>query len=175
MDERGSGHYNYINKIMYMLFVNDNTNILRLKKEDEKKKYIEKHFTNKLIVNYLVEILINFTIFEKDGALNIREYLDNIFIHIVDIFGFITSYIPMYELFYKNFNRLNKKQLLILTNLKYIFIEFLYKPRIQVIDIDDLVNNLKNINKLIYKKNISNKLNNFRKNKNSFTRKNFKK
>jgi hypothetical protein len=81
----------------------------------------------------------------------------------------------MYELFYKNFNRLNKKQLLILTNLKYIFIEFLYKPRIQVINIDDLVNNLKTINKLIYKKNISNKLNNFRKNKNSFTRKNFKK
>ena len=175
IDERGSGHYNYINKIMYMLFVNDNTNILRLKKEDEKKKYIEKHFTSKLIVNYLVEILINFTIFEKNGALNIREYLDNIFIHIVDIFGFITSYIPMYELFYKNFNRLNKKQLLIFKNLKYIFIEFLYKPRIQVIDIDDLVNNLKNINKLIYKKNISNKLNNFRKNKNSFTRKNSKK
>jgi hypothetical protein len=175
IDERGLGHYNYINKIMYMLFVDDETNISRLKQEDDKKKYIEKHFTNKLIVNYLVEILINFTIFKNDGALNIRDYLDNIFVHIVDIFGFITCYIPLYELFFRNFNRLNKKQLLILKNLKYIFIEFLYKPRIQVINIDDLVNNLKTINKLIYKKNISNKLNNFRKNNNSFTRKNFKK
>jgi serine/threonine protein kinase len=164
--ERGLGHYKYINKIIYCLFIHDIKNIKQIKQ-----------LTNKIIVNYLVEVVINFTFFKNDGSLNMREYLDTIFIHIVDIYGFIISYFPLYELFYENFNSLNEKQLLIFKKLKKIFIEFLYKPRIQVIDIDDLVNNLKNINKIIYykPKNISNKLNNFRKNKNSFTRKNFKK
>jgi len=164
--ERGLGHYKYINKIIYCLFIHDIKNIKQIKL-----------LTNKLIVNYLVKILIHFTFFKNDGSLNLREYLDTIFIHIIDVFGFIISYFPLYELFYENFSLLNEKQLLIFKKLKYIFIDFLYKPRINVIDINDLVNNLKNINKIIdYKpKNvsISNKLNRFR--KKSLTRKNLKK
>lgn len=168
--ERGLGHYKYINKIMYMLFI-FSKNIKKIKQ-----------FTNKFIINYLVEILINYTFFKNDGSLNLREYLDTIFIHIVDVFGFIISYFPLYELFYENFNRLDEKQLLIFKKLKYIFVEFLYKPRIQVIDINKLVSDLKNINKLIHNKNLvvyektknfSNKLKNFR-NNNLLTRKKYK-
>jgi hypothetical protein len=110
-----------------------------------------------------------------------RDYLDNVFIQIVDVWGFIISYFPLYELFYENYSILNEKQLLIFKKLKYIFLEYLYKPRIKIIDIESLVNDLKNINEIIqskknnkYNKSVSNKYNNFRKNNNSLTRKKLK-
>ena len=97
--ERGLGHYKYINKIIYCLFIHDIKNIKQIKL-----------LTNKLIVNYLVKILIHFTFFKNDGSLNLREYLDTIFIHIIDVFGFIISYFPLYELFYENLRTFFKKQ-----------------------------------------------------------------
>lgn len=179
--ERGLGHYKYINKIMYMLFFDNIRDIENLNSEHDKKKYIQKHFTNKFIINYLNEILLNYTLFKSDGLLNMRDYLDNVFIQIVDVWGFIISYFPLYELFYENYSILNEKQLLIFKKLKYIFLEYLYKPRIKIIDIESLVNDLKNINEIIqskknnkYKKSVSNKYNNFRKNNNSLTRKKLK-
>ena len=156
--ERGLGHYKYINKIMYMLFYHEITsithkadvvNIKNTQVEHDQKKYIEKHYTSKFINNYLVEILLNFTSFRSDGTLNLREYLDNIFIKIVDVFGFTVSYFPLYELLFENYNVLNENQMLLFDNLKKIFLEYLYNPRIQPINIDNLVNNLKNINKII--------------------------
>lgn len=167
-ETRGPGHIKYINKIMYMLFSIQTNNI-------PKKNtlfYIEEHFTNKIITEYLVEILLNFTIFKSDGRLNLREYLDNVFIKIVDIWGLIISYFPLYELLFENYKNLNNKQLLIFNELRNIFLEYLYKPRIKAINIDDLVNSLKNINKIIQNKTISNKLVSFRKKiKNSVTKK----
>ena len=156
--ERGLGHYKYINKIMYMLFYHEITsithkadvvNIKNTQVEHDQKKYIEKHYTSKFINNYLVEILLNFTSFRSDGTLNLREYLDNIFIKIVDVFGFTVSYFPLYELLFENYNVLNENQMLLFDNLKKIFLEYLYNPRVQPINIDNLVNNLKNINKII--------------------------
>ena len=167
-ETRGPGHIKYINKIMYMLFSIQTNNI-------PKKNtlfYIEEHFTNKIITEYLVEIFLNFTIFKSDGRLNLREYLDNVFIKIVDIWGLIISYFPLYELLFENYKNLNNKQLLIFNELRNIFLEYLYKPRIKAINIDDLVNSLKNINKIIQNKTISNKLVSFRKKiKNSVTKK----
>jgi hypothetical protein len=140
--------------------------------EKDTLSYVEEHFTNKIITEYLVEILLNFTTFKSDGRLNVREYLDNVYIKIVDIWGLIISYFPLYELLFENYKNLNKKQSLIFTALRDIFLEYLYKPRIQAINITDLVNSLKNINKIIQNKNISNKLVSFRKKiKNSVTKK----
>ncbi len=169
--ERGLGHYKYINKIMFMLYNHSIPKSLNLINDHDKKKYIEKNYTHKLIINYLIEILLNFTSFKKeDGSLNMREYLDNVFIKIVDIFGFIISYFPIYQLLYANYKVLDKKQMLILNKLKFIFIEYLYKPRIQEININNLVNDLENINKIIRIKNNSNKNKDLR--KNNITRKN---
>jgi hypothetical protein len=180
--ERGLGHYKYINKIMYMLFFEDIRDMENLDSKQDKKKYIQQHYTNKFIINYLVEILLNYTSFKNDGSLNMRDYLDNVFIQIVDVWGFIISYFPLYELFYENYNILNEKQLLIFKKLKFIFLEYLYKPRIKNINIESLVNDLRNINEIIeskknnkYIKSVSNKFNNFRKNNNSLTRKILKK
>jgi hypothetical protein len=167
-ETRGPGHLKYINKIMYMLFSNQTKDVTK----NNKMSFIEEHFTNKIITEYLVEILINFTSFKSDGRLNMREYLDNVYIKILDIWGLIISYFPLYELLFENYKNLNKKQSLIFSALRNIFLEYLYKPRIQAINIDDLVNSLKNINKIIQNKNVSNKLVSFRKKiNNSVTRK----
>ena len=173
-DERGLGHYKYINKIMYMLFYHDvtgyagaddtdvdnaaeysnnsKTNKMRNDTETENdniKKYIEKKYTIPYIINYLVEVLLHFTKFKSDGSLNLRIYLDTIFIKIVDVWGFIISYIPLYELLFANYNNLTKNQLLVLTKLKKVFLKYLYEPRIQPINIENLEYDLKEINRLI--------------------------
>jgi serine/threonine protein kinase len=102
--ERGMGHYSFINIIMLMLFGNELKNI----DEKNKEKIIESEFTLPYICNYIIEILINFTKFREDGSLNLRVYLDTVFIKIVDIWGFVISYIPIFELLHENYENLNK-------------------------------------------------------------------
>jgi hypothetical protein len=162
-EERGLGHFKYINKIMYMLFYHDisakyksssNETKSENKSDDSEhynnlKKYVEEKLTIPYIVNYLVEILLHFTKFKSDGSLNLRVYLDNVFIKIIDIWGFIISYVPLYELLFENYTKLTNNQHLIIKKLKKIFIKYLYEPRIKPINIEDLERDLKEINLLI--------------------------
>jgi serine/threonine protein kinase len=113
------------------------------------KKFIETNYTLPCIINYLVEILIHYTKFKKDGSLNMRYYLDNIFIHIIDVWGFVISYLPLYELLFENYHNLTETQLLLFTKLKYIFLKYLYEPHIELITLTNLENDLKEINNLI--------------------------
>jgi hypothetical protein len=147
MKERGHGHYKYINKIMYMLFRYDvisNSNYQ--KNNNDIKEYIEINYTLPYIINYLVEILMHFTRFKSDGSLNLRYYLDNIFIKIIDIWGFVVSYLPLYELLFENYDNLTEKQMTIFMKLKHIFLNFLYQPRNNLIIVENLENNLKELN-----------------------------
>ena len=148
MKERGQGHYKYINKIMYMLFKYD----VSLKDNNNLKKFIETNYTLPCIINYLVEVLLHFTKFNNDGSLNMRYYLDNIFIHLIDVWGFVISYLPLYELLFENYDNLTEVQMLIFTKLKYIFLNYLYHPQIELINLTNLENDLKEINTLIKNK-----------------------
>jgi serine/threonine protein kinase len=158
MKERGQGHYKYINKIMYMLFKYDETlideyannqNLKHDNNDNNLKKFIETNYTLPCIINYLVEILIHYTKFKKDGSLNLRYYLDNFFIHIIDVWGFIISYLPLYELLFENYDKLTETQMLIFTKLKYIFLKYLYEPHVELINLTNLENYLKELNSLI--------------------------
>ena len=97
----------------------------------------------------MVEVLIHFTRFKPDGSLNLRYYLDNIFIKIIDIWGFIVSYLPLYELLFENYDNLTEKQMMIFMKLKHIFLNFLYEPRNNLIIVENLENNLKELNILL--------------------------
>jgi serine/threonine protein kinase len=144
MKERGSGHYKYINNIMTMLFNSDikyNNNSFN--------KSIENDFTLPYISNYIIEILINFTHFTPNGTLNLRIYLDTVFIKIVDIWGLIISYLPIFEILFENYNKLNDMEKKLFESLKQIFIKYLYNPRIVPINITELTNELSKLNKLI--------------------------
>ena len=146
MKERGAGHYKFINEIMFSLFSNTLTSI----PEDSKPQVIETQITMDLIINYIVDVLVHFTRFKTDGTLNLREYVDNIFIQIVDVWGLISAYYPMIELLSNNYFNLNNIELKIFNQLQFIFVEYLYTARHEPIDMDMLYTDLKILGNLIH-------------------------
>ena len=143
--KRGAGHYKFINSIMFMLFSNELKNI----EQDVKIKLVETQYTILTIVNYIVQILIHFTKFRKNGTLNLRYYLDNVFIKNIDIWGFIMSYFPIIELLHNNYKNLNNQQLLIFNQLKNIIVKYCYNSSITPIDINELSKDLQKMSNLL--------------------------
>lgn len=143
--KRGPGHYKFINEIMFILF---NKELNTITKEDIY-KVIENTFTIPYIVNYIVDVLVHYTRFREDGSLDIRVYLDNVFIEIVDVWGFITIYFPLLEVLYNNYDELTPNQMQMFQLLKNIFIDYLYSPRVKPIILDDLYTDLNKLNTLI--------------------------
>jgi hypothetical protein len=111
------------------------------------KKNVNHTFTTSIIVNYLYQILEKFG---KNNMTNsdllLRRYLNDVFIEIVDIWGFINTYYPLLEYCYDHSYSLSSKMTQFFDKLKYIFKEYLYKPRVEKINIGDLVNDLKELN-----------------------------
>lgn len=146
MKERGAGHYKYINEIMYMLFANSLTDI----SESDKPRVIETQITMEYIVDYIVNVLLHYTKFKPDGSLDLRQYLDNVFIEIVDIWGFIISYVPYIELLSNNYTSLTKNELKIFNQLQFIFVEYLYNPRHEPINMKELYTDFNILGELIH-------------------------
>jgi len=146
LKERGAGHYKFINEIMYNLFSNSLTSVT----PSSKPKIVETQITIDFIVNYIVDVLIHFTKFKENGNLNLRDYLDNVFIKIVDVWGFISIYIPLVELLSNNYESLNKNEIKIFNQLQFIFVEYLYNPRHEPIDMNILYNDLKDLGNLLH-------------------------
>jgi hypothetical protein len=131
---------------MFTLFSNSLTSI----SEGSKPQVIETQITMDYIVNYIVDVLVHFTKFKDDGTLNLREYLDTVFIQIVDVWGFISVYYPMIELLGNSYARLTKQELKIFNQLQFIFVEYLYNPRHEPIDMTMLYSDLKDLGNLIH-------------------------
>lgn len=145
MKERGGGHYKFINEIMYMLFSDSIPNV----SSRNMPKAIETQITMPYIVDYIVNVLVHFTVFRKDGTLNLRKYLDNVFIKIVDVYGFLNIYYPMLEILYTNHSALNSAEINMFNHLRFMFIEYLYKPRHSPIEMHMLYADLKILGDLI--------------------------
>jgi hypothetical protein len=144
--KRGPGHYKFINEIFYILFSNDIEN----NNEDDKMKIIENEFTIVYISNYIIHILKKYTYLHKNKVvINLREYLDNVFIHIVDIWGFILCYFPLLETLFTNYKNLSVNQHKMFIKIKNIYITYLYTPRIEPIEVNKLVKDLQELNLLI--------------------------
>ena len=158
IQERGTGHYKIINEIMYILYSNELTTL----NDDDKKQIIENDFTLVYITDYIVNILIHYTKFRKDGSLNLREYLDNVFIENVDVWGFCISYFPYLEIFYNNYNKLVPNEIEIFNSVKQLFIR-LYSTSNEKLNKENIIINLQNLNNLIkinIKDNLDNNLEN---------------
>ena len=150
MKERGAGHYKFINEIMYMLFSNDITSL----SEKSVKIVIETEFTMSYITDYIVEILLHFTKFRENGKLNLREYLDNVFITNVDLWGFCSTYFPFLEILFNNYSKLNKSEKELFNIIKELFVT-LYITRAKKLDINEIMKLLKKMDSL-FENNISN-------------------
>ena len=147
MKERGPGHYKFINEIMFMLYNNKLSSVSR----DSKPTLIETEITIPYIVNYIVDVLLHYTKFKSDGSLNLREYVNEVYIKIVDIWGFITSYYPMLEMLSTNREILNESEIKILEKIEDIFKEYLYTPRHKPYDNTELINDLNELGYYIHK------------------------
>jgi len=143
--KRGAGHYKFINEMMYTFF-SKNLNTIAT---ESKPVVIETQITMEFIVNYIVVVLVHFTKFREDGKLNLREYLDNVFIQIVDIWGFICVYYPVAELLYNNYDNLSLTELKIFNKIKYLFVTYLFNPRHEPIDMNLLYSDLNDLGNLI--------------------------
>jgi serine/threonine protein kinase len=144
--KRGAGHYKFINEIMYTFFSKN----LKSISSENKPAIIETQITMEYIVNYIVDVLVHFTKFREDGKLNLRDYLDNVFIKISDIWGFISVYYPIAEILYNNYDNLSQNELNIFNKIKYIFVTYLFNPRHEPINMNMLYSDLKNLGELIY-------------------------
>ena len=133
--ERGAGHYKFINEIMFLLYSSTLASI----SEASKPGVVETEITMPYIIDYIIEVLINYTKFKSDGSLNLREYLNEVYIKIVDVWGFITVYYPFLEMFSKNYFTLNENELKIFKQLQYIYNEYLYTPRATPYNMDELM------------------------------------
>ena len=147
MKERGAGHYKFINEIMFILFSNSLTSISERKKPD----VIETEFTMPYIVNYIMSVLKKYTKFRNNGKLNLREYLDNVFIKNVDVWGFLNIYFPMLELLYNNYSHLNKTEMFLFETLKGMFVKLLYLTADEPINKNDVLTELNKIRIILYK------------------------
>jgi len=135
---RGIGHYKVINDIMYMLFSND----LKIK-QSLKWVTVEKKYTIPYIINYLVEILIHYTQTDAD---DVTEYLDKVFVKIVDVWGFLSVYTTIIELLFNNYSILNENEQKLFQSLKKVILEYMYAPTVNPPNITKLTNDLTNLN-----------------------------
>jgi serine/threonine protein kinase len=147
MKQRGSGHYKFINEIFYML----NSNSLKSISKSSIPSIVETEITIPTIVDYIVNVLEHYTKFKEDGSLNLREYLNEVFIKIIDIWGFINVYFPLLELLYNNYFSLKESEMNIFKHLKYIFNNYLYNPRHELIEPNELIKDLRELSTLLKK------------------------
>jgi hypothetical protein len=101
------------------------------------------------IVDYLVDVLVHFT--EFDGVfINFKRYVDRVFTQLVDVWGLIMSYYPILEILSQNPGS-NGVQSKAFKQLQFIFVEYLYTPRQESIDMDALYGDLDIFGKLLGK------------------------
>ena len=117
-----NNHYKFINETMKMIFIDSVDDI----EEDKKDEVFENEITKPIIEEYITNVLVNFTKFKEDGTPDLRYYIDNIFINIVDIWGFIESYNPILSIFSQNYNKLTPEMNKVFKQLQYIYHEYLY-------------------------------------------------
>lgn len=155
MTERGAGHYKFINEIMFKLYSNDFSSV----SEKSISTFIETQVTMPTIVDYIVDILLHYTKLRANGEMKFisGDYLNEVFIKIVDIYGFINIYYPLLELLYNNYFSLDNEKLELYKQLSYIFKMYLYTPRHKPYDINELFNDLKELGNLMHIINTGNK------------------
>ena len=138
-EKNGNGHIKYVEKILYLLFIND-----KIYENITRDKYVEIKI-KEYYVNYFYEILVNYT--NMNGIFEIEKYFDNVFIKNLDVYGFIISYVYIIEDLFNNYDKLNESGIILYNKIKIIFLKYLFSNSTKIIDKNELINNLKSLNK----------------------------
>ena len=118
MKERGKGHYQFINEILVVLNDAD-------PKDDD--------YAMPVIVNYIAETLSLYAELQKKNSfqttkkVSMRNYLNNVFIKNVDIWGFVMIYYPFIEFLQSRRTNLSPSQMRLMSALKRLINIHLFK------------------------------------------------
>ncbi len=142
---RGYGHLKTINSIIKKLTYNE---LPAINNNKIKKHLIEYDFTYYYIIEYISKILFKYT---RNGELHLLDYFHNVFLKTIDIWGFVMIYIDLYEKFFDvySYDTLNEYQTKFVNKIKYIIIHFLFENPTEVINVNQLVDELKELNFII--------------------------
>jgi serine/threonine protein kinase len=163
--ERGMGHFQTINQTLQLLMMNelDSEDEIKDGKEDksdedelleeldheenemQQKQQHDYMFAYYYIADYLTTILSKYTM---HGELNLLKYFDEVFIKNADLWGFIISYATILELYYNNYEKLNKQEVATFNKLKQIIVSFLFETVVTPIDVDQLTIELNSLTDL---------------------------
>jgi hypothetical protein len=109
-------------------------------------------FGSGIICDYIAEILFTFAKRGSNGEIidiDIQKYFLDVFVHNVDIWGFIMCYLPIIEDRYSEFGGVNTPWNNVLTNgIARIFIKYCFSPTYAAtkIPINELINDLLSLN-----------------------------
>ena len=129
-DYRGSGHMETIKEVFYILF----EHLERKLSEKERKHVVEEKYTKPIIVQYLTTILLTY-------SNNIGEYFQNVYLNNLDVYGWIMTYLPLYQYFY-SLKTSTKRETYIMEYLRSILSRYLFQYSVLPIPVDSLVKEL---------------------------------
>lgn len=129
INTRGEGHYSIVRQIISSLFAN-------------------KELPTDIIANYLTVVIMKYTI---NGRIDLLKYYNEVYVHIVDIYGFLTIYLNMLESLAFNYGKLTSNEITLFDKLKEIVMKYIYEPHIAPINIKQLILDLKSLNPIFVK------------------------
>jgi serine/threonine protein kinase len=131
---RGKGHYSIIKIIFGNLFIADIIDTEKIAMD--------------YIVSYLTAIIIEFT---RNGKMDLLLYFNSVYRHIIDVWGFLTTYLSIIELLADKYESLNKYEIQLYNSLKSLILTQMYEPRVKPNNIEELVKKIKDLNPLFKK------------------------
>lgn len=135
INTRGNGHYGTIKQLISALFINS-------------KLSYDRNMPMVFIAKYLTAVIMKYTI---NGRIDLLKYYNEVYVHIVDIWGFLTVYLSMLESLALNYSKLSSNEIILFDKLKEIVMTYMYEPRVTAVNINKLVLELKSLNPIFLK------------------------
>ena len=104
-----------------------------------------------VIINYNSKILHKY-ITSNTNPLGLLKYANTVYKQNIDVWGFVMAYAPILQGYHINKKNLDPELRRVFNKLKKIFITHLYRTHINPINVESLVNDLQEINSILYKK-----------------------
>ena len=111
-------------------------------KEKNNIRFFEETYVLPCITNYIVKILLSYSP---------KEYLDNVFVKNVDIWGLLMSYYPILEIIFDNYKSSSKNDIDIFNFIKSMYLNVLYKNSNKAINISKVLKQMKQLGNMFQK------------------------
>lgn len=137
-------HMAVITNIMFMLFLEE----IPAGTTKAQKGWIYDNKTVPIITDYLYKVVQHFNIV-KYGHVNpagLDRYLKTVYIHLVDVWGFVMIYLGKLEILYQNVDNLTAGEMRLYKKIRGVFLKYLYMAPTHAPNVRSLVADLRRLN-----------------------------